>query len=474
MRNLYKKVASFMLALAIMMSAVVPAFAADNWEPSKIQKATAIADVLYEAGLFYGIGKDANGNPVYDLESNATRAQAIVMLVRILGKEAESATASKAPFVDVPDWAQPSVNYAYSQGLTGGTSPTTFSSEDLVTNTQYITFCLRALGYNEKDFKWDEAHKLAYDLGALEKGSYDNASAPCSRADMVLITYAILNTKIKTGNGTLADKLGVTLETPITPGRPSLEECIPERYLGVVDTSDPNNYRPDQYGNIHFREAFGYNVWSCLINRYNSNLTPLENMENFSELVNGMNNVKTEVSLNGNSNGDGEITFNLGYAGWNSGYVWAYNASKREYQMAAVPMNTWDDKKPSGFWGDFDGYGYAFHKQVLSFFDYDMAVRLYAMITDYHYNTDSWTEPVEDGVDEAGLTKYKSVYHGSQYLIDENFANKYGLTYVDGGENDYPTNYVVVSNGNMTVKVEYNHPGVGYFNKSIVVITWSY
>ena len=133
------------------------------------------------------------------------------MLVRILGKEAESAAAPASPFVDVPDWAQNAVNYAYAQGLTGGTGDTTFSSEDLVTNTQYITFCLRALGYNKEDFKWDEAHKLAYALGALEEGSYDNASDPCSRADMVLITYAILNTKIKTGSGTLADQLGVTL-----------------------------------------------------------------------------------------------------------------------------------------------------------------------------------------------------------------------------------------------------------------------
>ena len=117
--------------------------------------AAEAANVLYELGLFQGTGTDADGKPVFDLGRAPTRHEAVTMLVRILGKEEEAKSGTwDIPFTDVSDWAKPYVGYAYANGLTSGTSATTFGGDVTVSATQYLTFILRALGYDSStDFK---------------------------------------------------------------------------------------------------------------------------------------------------------------------------------------------------------------------------------------------------------------------------------------------------------------------------------
>ena len=63
---------------------------------------TNCADSLHEMGLFQGT---QNG---YDLDRTPTRAEAAVMLVRLLGKEAEAKTLTyTAPFTDLKGWEKP-------------------------------------------------------------------------------------------------------------------------------------------------------------------------------------------------------------------------------------------------------------------------------------------------------------------------------------------------------------------------------
>ena len=65
-------------------------------------EATEAAETLYGLGLFQGTGTDAAGRPNYDLERAPTRAEAVTMLVRLLGKEdAARAGAWQTPFTDV-------------------------------------------------------------------------------------------------------------------------------------------------------------------------------------------------------------------------------------------------------------------------------------------------------------------------------------------------------------------------------------
>ena len=98
---------------------------------------TNCADSLHEMGLFQGT---QNG---YDLDRTPTRAEAAVMLVRLLGKEAEAKTLTyTAPFTDLKGWEKPYVQYLYSNGLANGTSRTTFNPTGKCTAQMYAMFLL--------------------------------------------------------------------------------------------------------------------------------------------------------------------------------------------------------------------------------------------------------------------------------------------------------------------------------------------
>lgn len=168
------------------------------------------AQALYELGLFGGTGTDANGNPVFDLERAPTRQEAITMLVRLLGKEAEAKAGTwNIPFSDVADWARPYVGYAYTNGLTDGTSAATYGGTDAVTASQYLTFVLRALGYEAgTDFQWDRAWELSDRIG-LTCGQYHAGTAHFVRGDIAIISNNALKMVRKGTNTTLLSTLNL-------------------------------------------------------------------------------------------------------------------------------------------------------------------------------------------------------------------------------------------------------------------------
>lgn len=149
------------------------------------------ANTLYELGLFQGTGTTANGRPNYSLHTAPTRAQAVTMLVRLLGRETEAKAGSwTLPFTDVEGWAQPYVGYAYANGLTKGLSETAFGSSSKVTVNQYLAFLLRALGYSsETDFAWNNAADYAASLG-LRAGQDAAKNASFTRGDVAAISAA--------------------------------------------------------------------------------------------------------------------------------------------------------------------------------------------------------------------------------------------------------------------------------------------
>lgn len=195
-----KKLLCPLFALLIVLSLSTAAFAADY-------SAEESANALYELGLFQGTGETANGKPIYSLDAAPTRAQAVTMLVRLLGKEAEAKAGSwTTPFTDLADWAKPYVGYAYTNGLTNGLSADRFGSDDKVTTNQYLTFILRALGYSsERDFQWDKANAFSDSLG-LTHGEY-RASRSFTRGDTARISFAALAQARKDSSETLAAQL---------------------------------------------------------------------------------------------------------------------------------------------------------------------------------------------------------------------------------------------------------------------------
>ena len=162
---------------------------------------TNCADSLHEMGLFQGT---QNG---YDLDRTPTRAEAAVMLVRLLGKEAEAKTLTyTAPFTDLKGWEKPYVQYLYSNGLANGTNRTTFHPTGKCTAQMYATFLLRALGYSDTaDFSYANAIETARERGIYDTGIINVQNF--LRDDAAAASYTVLSVSPKNSEGTLLDQL---------------------------------------------------------------------------------------------------------------------------------------------------------------------------------------------------------------------------------------------------------------------------
>ena len=198
-----KRLISLLLVLAMALSLLCTVSAASP-------EATEAADALHDLGLFQGVGTNQDGTPNYDLDRAPNRYEAVTMLVRLLGKEEEAKAGTwNTPFTDVAEWAKPYVGYAYDNGLTNGISADKFGGTNLVTASQYITFVLRALGYESgTDFKWDTAWELSDKLG-ITNGEY-TASSSFDRGNVVIISYRSLDAVIVCSGETLLDWLEET------------------------------------------------------------------------------------------------------------------------------------------------------------------------------------------------------------------------------------------------------------------------
>ena len=226
-----KRMICVLLTLCMLFTLSAVALAADA-------DAESAAQSLYELGLFKGVGTGEDGTPNFDLDRTPTRAEAVTMLVRLLGKEAEAQAGSwTTPFTDVPDWAAPYVGYAYENALTNGTGATTFSSNNLVSATQYLTFVLRALGYSsDGDFKWDAAWELTDELG-MTGGEYGADSNEITRGGMVVVSADAMSANLKDSDKALIEKLvddgAVNAETAVEQGY-----LLPESGIRIVEGED--------------------------------------------------------------------------------------------------------------------------------------------------------------------------------------------------------------------------------------------
>ena len=197
MKQTMMKVGSFLLCCILVFCACGSASFTASAASMSAQEA---ADALHELGLFNGTGTDLRGYPIYELDRAPNRHEAVTMLVRLLGKEAVAEeTPWTAPFTDVATWAKPYVGYAYDNGITLGTSRTTFGGKADTTVTQYLTFMLRTLGYSsETDFKWDAAWELSDKIG-MTHGEYNKSTKKFTRGDMAIISYSALFCKMTSG-----------------------------------------------------------------------------------------------------------------------------------------------------------------------------------------------------------------------------------------------------------------------------------
>ena len=199
--NRKKRSISFLLVFAMLLSLLPTAvFSVTGGQEGAAEK-------LYSLKLFLGVGVDENGEPDFALGDGATRLQGLVMLIRLLGAEEDALSGGYVcPFEDVPDWGVPYVAYAYEHGLTVGVSETSFDPDASISPAQYLTFVLRALGYQDGvDFVWNRAWELTDELG-ITRGEFNASSAALTRGSIAEISLAALTMyNVITGNYLIED-----------------------------------------------------------------------------------------------------------------------------------------------------------------------------------------------------------------------------------------------------------------------------
>ena len=192
-----KKLISLFLALLLSLTLLpTAAFAARDFTLE-----TSLAKDLKALHLFLGVS-----DTDFALQKAPTRKQALVMLIRLLGKEDEAKRGTWAhPFTDV-DADDKYVGYAYEHGLTRGKTATSFGT-GTVAAKDYVSFVLRALGYSDEDgadFTRANSLDFAKQLGILPAQVDTNKFL---RADVVLISYAALPVYEKAGIDRLWQRL---------------------------------------------------------------------------------------------------------------------------------------------------------------------------------------------------------------------------------------------------------------------------
>ena len=170
-----KKTLLALLLVLLMVAAPITCLAADASD-------FRTADALNELGLFLGTGKG------YELDNGLTRAQGTTLLVRMIGMEETAENGEYEPrFADVPhwNWAFHSIGYAYENGITNGTGPTSFSPDKPMTDYMFLTLVLRALGYSDQGekpmFTWDKPYALAKELKRMGISVYIDTCGFVSR-----------------------------------------------------------------------------------------------------------------------------------------------------------------------------------------------------------------------------------------------------------------------------------------------------
>ena len=188
-----KHLVSVVLAICVMMTSAL----------ALTREQINTADALNSLGLFNGTDQG------YQLNQQLRRSDGVVLLVRLLGKEANAGNGKYGhPFVDVPGWASSHVAWAYSNGYTKGTSSTRFGSDNNMSRSEFYTVVLRALGYTDSgdapDFAWNNATAFGESLGLTDS---DMDAAKFSRADALEVFWNALDVSFKGETGTLCDKL---------------------------------------------------------------------------------------------------------------------------------------------------------------------------------------------------------------------------------------------------------------------------
>ena len=176
MRNL-KRALSLGLTAAMISGLMVMGSSAASYADVTSENNVEAIEVLQAVGVMVG-DEDGNFNP----DEYVTRNEMAVVMSNLLALNVSNFTSSNIPFTDVPDWAAPYVAACYADGITSGTSDTTYGGDDTVTAAQAGLMMLKALGY----FQYSSDFGSDWQLAAVRQASsidlYDGIDAGASTA----------------------------------------------------------------------------------------------------------------------------------------------------------------------------------------------------------------------------------------------------------------------------------------------------
>ena len=227
MKNL-KKVLSLVLALAMALSLMTAAFAADASDYKDYSKVTykEAVDVMTAAGVFNG-SDSGNFNPTDTL--NREQAAKIITYMLLGQKEADKLTATVAPYADVAAnrWSAGAIAYCTNEGIIAGDGNGKFNPTDKVLGVQFAKMLLVALGYDPQieqlvGNSWAiNTSKLALGDADLDKGMEEiSLSAALTREQAAQMAFNAFKADLvkyvnKGTNITLSD--GSTVVIGATP-----------------------------------------------------------------------------------------------------------------------------------------------------------------------------------------------------------------------------------------------------------------
>ena len=148
MRNL-KRVLSLGMTAAMITGLMVVGTSAASYADVSTEDNVEAISVLEEVGIMVG---DENGD--FNPDQLVTRNEMAVVM-------------SNLPFTDVPSWAEPYVAACWTNGITAGTSATTYGGDASVTTAQAALMLMKALGY----FQYSNDFGSDWQLATVSQGS---------------------------------------------------------------------------------------------------------------------------------------------------------------------------------------------------------------------------------------------------------------------------------------------------------------
>ena len=140
MRNL-KRALSLAMASVMLLGMMVVGTSAVSYADVDVNDHVEAIEVLQKVGVMTG---DEKGN--FNPDKAVTRAEMAVVMANLLDLKVENYYGA-SPFKDVPQWASPYVAACYANGITAGTSATTYNPNGNVKAVEAALMLMKALGY---------------------------------------------------------------------------------------------------------------------------------------------------------------------------------------------------------------------------------------------------------------------------------------------------------------------------------------